>query len=166
MMMTRALLLGSCAVAAVALAGTLEKPSSGHSRAVPAGTDPRLLSAITKANTEFEVAMTKADTATIAAPYTPDAVFISPDGTSSKGRDRIEQLYRDRFAKSGPALEVRIESEQLMLDGDLAYERGRGFLARLENGKRAGDWARFLTIWQRQPDGDWKILRNVVLPDH
>jgi len=131
---------------------------------IPAGADPRLLSAIKKANTDFEVAMTKADTATIAEPYTPDAVFVSPDGTATNGRARIEQLYRDRFAKSGPAVEARIESEELMLGGNLAYERGRGELTRLENGKRVSDWARFLTIWQRQADGDWKIFRNVVLP--
>ncbi len=108
--------------------------------------------------------MTKADTATIAAPYTQDAVFVSPDGAATKGRIQIEQLYRDRFARLGPALESKIESQQLMLDGDFAYERGRGAVTRVEKGRRTTSWARFLTVWQRQPDGDWKIFRNVVLP--
>lgn len=98
------------------------------------------------------------------APYTEDAVFVKPDGTSIKGRAAIEQLYRDRFLKSGPALETKIESQQLMVDGDIAYERGRGLLARRVNNERVADWARFLTVWQRQADGDWKILRNIVLP--
>jgi uncharacterized protein (TIGR02246 family) len=163
-MMTRSLVFGLCALAALAVAGPTEKVPSGHTRMIPTGADPRLLSAITKANTDFEIAMTKADTASIAAPYTPDAVFVSPDGTATKGRARIEQLYRDRFAKSGPVLEARIESEQLMFEGGFAYERGRGALTRLEKARRVTDWARFLTIWQRQTDGDWKIFRNVVLP--
>jgi uncharacterized protein (TIGR02246 family) len=163
-MMTRSFALGLCALAALAVAGPTEKVPSGHTRMIPAGADSRLLSAITKVNTDFEVAMTKADTAPIAAPYTPDAVFVSPDGAATKGRAQIEQLYRDRFAKSGPALEARIESEELMLGGNLAYERGRGELTRFENGKRVSDRARFLTIWQRQADGDWKVFRNVVLP--
>jgi uncharacterized protein (TIGR02246 family) len=162
-MITRTLVSGLCALAALAVAGPTEEVPSGHTRMIPAGADPRLLSAITKANTDFEVAMTRADTASIAAPYTPDAVFVSPDGTATKGRAQIEQLYRDRFTKSEPALEARIESEQLMLDGGLAYERGRGALTRLENATRVTDWARFLTVWQRQSDGDWKIFR-VVLP--
>lgn len=131
---------------------------------VPPGADPRLLAAIRKANGEFEVAMTKADVASIVAPYTADAVFVLPDGTALKGRAQIELLYRDRFAKSGPALETRIESQQLMIDGDVAYERGRGSITRRVDGQRVTDWARFLTVWQRQPDGGWKILRNVVLP--
>jgi uncharacterized protein (TIGR02246 family) len=163
-MMKKSLGPGFFALAALTFASPTAKSPSEHTQRVQAQAEPRLLSAIKKANTDFEVAMTKADTATIAEPYTPDAVFVSPDGTATKGRARIEQLYRDRFAKSGPAVAARIESEELMLGGNLAYERGRGELTRLENGKRVSDWARFLTIWQRQADGDWKIFRNVVLP--
>src|ERR1700736_5000998 len=101
-MMTRSFVLGLCALAGLAVAGPREKAPSGRTRMGPPGADPRPLSAITKANTEFEVTMLKADTATIAAPYTPDAVFISPDGTATRGRAQIEKLYRDRFAKSSP----------------------------------------------------------------
>ncbi len=164
--MRNRLALGICALAAVALAfaGAAAKPAPERPRVSPAGADPRLLSAIAKANSEFEVAMTKSDTATIAAPYTADAVFVTPDGTATKGRAAIEDLYSDRFARSGPALESRIESQQLMLDGDVAYERGRGSITHLVNGKRMTDRARFLTVWQRQPDGGWKIFRNIVLP--
>ena len=109
--------LGVWALAGLAFAGSAppERP-----RAAPPGADPRLVAAVTKANTDFEVAMTKSDTASIVAPYTADAVFVGTDGTATKGRDRIEQLYRDRFEKSGPAVEARIESQELMLDRDLA----------------------------------------------
>jgi len=157
--MKKSFRLGFAALTVLAFAGPLLASEN-----TPAGADPRLLSAIKKANSEFEVAMTKADIASIVAPYTEDAVFVTPDGTSIKGRAAIEQLYRDRFAKSGPALASKIESQQLMVDGDIAYERGRGLLTRRVNNERVADWARFLTVWQRQADGDWKILRNIVLP--
>jgi uncharacterized protein (TIGR02246 family) len=153
-----------CAAASLAFAGAAAIMASEGPKIVPAGTDPKLLAAIKKANSDFEVAMTKADTASIAEPYTTDAVFVSTDGTVTKGRAQIEQLYRDRFARSVAALETRIESEELMLDGDLAYERGRGMIKlRVKDGRVPG-WARFLTVWQRQPRGEWKIFRNVVLP--
>lgn len=152
------------ALAALAFAGSTTLLSSEGPRIVPKGADPRLLAAIKKANSEFEVAMTKADTTSIAAPYTPTAVFVSIDGTPTRGRAQIEQLYRDRFAKSGPALESRIESQQVVLGGDFAYELGHGAITRREKGEKVTDWARFLTVWQRQPDGDWKIFRNIVLP--
>ena len=162
--MTKRVLLGFCAAGALAFAGLTTVIASEGTRVVPAGADPHLLAAVKKANSDFEIAMTKSDTATIAEPYTADAVFVSPDGTATKGRAAIEQLYRDRFAKSGPALETKIVSEELMLDGNLAYERGRGSIARRVREERVTDWARFLTVWQRQPDGVWKIFRNVVLP--
>jgi uncharacterized protein (TIGR02246 family) len=162
--MTKKVLLGFCAAGALVFAGSTTIIASEGPRVVPAGADPRLLAAVTKANSDFEVAMTKSDTAAIAEPYTADAVFVSPDGTSTKGRAAIEQLYRDRFAKSGPALETKIVSEELMLDGGFAYERGRGSITRRVREESVTDWARFLTVWQRQPDGAWKIFRNVVLP--
>ena len=154
----------SFAAGALAFAGSAAIIASQGSRALPAGADTRLLAALKKANSDFEIAMTKSDTATIAEPYTADAVFVTPDGTATRGRAAIEQLYRDRFAKSGPALETKIVSEELMLDGDFAYERGRGSITRRVREERVTDWARFLTVWQRQPDGAWKIFRNVVLP--
>ena len=162
--MTKRLALQFCAAASLAFAGAAAIVASEGPRIVPAGADPKLLAAIRKANSDFEVAMTKADTAAIAEPYTNDAVFVSADGTVTKGRPQIEQLYRDRFAKSGAALETRIESEELMLDGDLAYERGRGMIKLRVRHERVPNRARFLTVWQRQPGGDWKIFRNVVLP--
>jgi hypothetical protein len=51
-----------------------------------------------------------------------------------------------------------------MLDDDFGYERGRGSITRRVGEPRVTDWARFLTVWQCQLDGHWKILRNVVLP--
>jgi uncharacterized protein (TIGR02246 family) len=154
----------ACTLAALTLMALEPRPPESP-RIVPPGTDPRLVSAITKAGADFDVAMTKGDIAPIVAPYTQDAVFVSIDGTAFQGRAQIEQLYRDRFAKSGPVLESKIQSEEVMLDGDLAYERGRGAFTRVIDGKKTTDWARFLTIWQRQASGDWKILRNIVLPD-
>jgi hypothetical protein len=34
----------------------------------------------------------------------------------------------------------------------------------VQDGKLSVNGGCFLTVWQRQANGDWKILRNVVLP--
>lgn len=162
-MMKTIFAMGVCILAALALMASAPEPPESP-RIVPPGTDPRLISAITKAGSDFEVAMIKGDVAPIVEPYATDAVFVTTDGTVFRGLAEIKQLYRDRFAKGPPVLESKIESEEVMVDGDLAYERGRGAFTRVVDGKRVSDWARFLTIWQRQPNGDWKILRNIVLP--
>ena len=126
--------------------------------------DPKLDRAIEKANSEFVTAMKTGDAATIAAPYTDNASFITIDGACIQGRTKIEKMYEDRFARSGLARSAKINSKKLVIDGDLAYESGDGEIGLLKDGKLSINGGRFLTIWQRQANGDWKILRNVVLP--
>ena len=73
-------------------------------------------------------------------------------------------MYRDRFARSGPAHSTKINSKKLVVDNDLAYESGYGEIGLVKDGKLSINGGRFLTVWQRQTNGEWKILRNVVLP--
>jgi len=126
--------------------------------------DPKLDRAIERANSEFIVAMKTGDAATIAEPYTEDASFITLNGTCIQGRTEIEKMYRARFAASGLASSTKIQSKKLVVDGDLAYESGYGEIGFVKDGKLSINGGRFLTVWQRQANGDWKILRNVVLP--
>ena len=126
--------------------------------------DPKLDRAVEKANSEFIVAMKTGDAATIAAPYTEDASFITIDGHCIQGRTEIEKMYRDRFARAGLAHSTKIDSKKLVVDNDLAYESGYGEIGLLKDGKLSINGGRFLTVWQRQKNGDWKILRNIVLP--
>src|SRR6186713_763928 len=86
--------------------------------------DPKLDRAVEKANSEFIVAMKTGDAAAIAAPYAEDASFIMIDGACVQGRTEIEKMYRDRFARFGPARSTKIDSKRLVVDNDLAYESG------------------------------------------
>lgn len=126
--------------------------------------DPKLDRAVEKANSEFIIAMKTGDAATIAAPYADDASFITIDGACVQGRTEIEKMYRDRFARSGLARSTKINSKRLVVDNDLAYESGDGEIGLIKDGKPSINRGRFLTVWQRQKSGEWKILRNVVLP--
>jgi uncharacterized protein (TIGR02246 family) len=130
----------------------------------PSSGDPRLDRAIEKANSEWGVAMKAGEAAPIAAPYLEDAVFVGPDGSCTRGKAAIEAMYRERFSRSGKALATRIEPRRVSVDGALACEWGYGEVTSLADGKPAKRGGAYLTVWARQPDGDWKILRNVVLP--
>lgn len=104
------------------------------------------------------------DAATIAAPYANDAVFILADGTCIRGRAEIEKMYRAGFERGGVAASARIDSKKLVVDGNLAYESGYGEIGRIKDGKVATSGGRYLTVWQRAANGEWKIIRNIVLP--
>ena len=132
--------------------------------AVAANPDADLLGTVRKANAEWAEAMKTGDAAVIVAPYAEGAVFVLPDGTTLHGRTEIEKLYRDGFAKAGPVATTDIESRSVVRDGDLAYESGFAEVGAAKDGRTVSRGSRYVTVWQKQADGAWKILRNVVLP--
>jgi uncharacterized protein (TIGR02246 family) len=125
--------------------------------------DEQLDRSIEKANSDWAAAMKTGDSAVIAAPYAEDAVFVSIDGSCTKGRAEIEKLYKTRFARSGLAASTKIESRRVVIDGDLAYESGYGEIGWKTGGGTTVKGGRYLTVWRRQLD-QWKIIRNIVLP--
>lgn len=132
--------------------------------AIAARSEDALHAAVRKANGEWAAAMKTGDAAVIAAPYTDSAVFVLADGRSLQGRAAVERMYREGFQKGGPATSTTITSRSLVRDGDLAYESGYADVGVVRDGKPVTRGGRYLTVWQRQADGAWKILRNIVLP--
>jgi ketosteroid isomerase-like protein len=45
----------------------------------------------------------------------------------------------------------------------MIYEWGNGWLAFQKDGKRQVSSGPYFTVWRRDPDGGWQILRNLVL---
>ena len=133
-----------------------------HSSAAPSG-DAKLDSAIEKANSEFLTAVKTGDATTIAAPYAENGIFMMPDGSCIKGRAEIEKMYRTGFEKSGPPKSSTLDSKSVVLDGDMAYESGSADITVEKEGKPITRTSRYLTIWQKSTDGEWKIVRNIVL---
>jgi uncharacterized protein (TIGR02246 family) len=132
--------------------------------AAAAESDNVLETAVHKANAEWAEAMKTGDAAVIAAPYTDDAVFVLADGKCLQGRAAIEALYRDGFQKGALASATKIETKNLVRDGDFAYESGYADVSVVRQGKTVTKGGRYLTVWQAQANGAWKIVRNIVLP--
>jgi uncharacterized protein (TIGR02246 family) len=125
--------------------------------------DKKLDKAIAKANSDWAAAMKTGDSAIIAEPYWGDAVFVALDGSCTKGRVEIEKMYKTRFERSGLAVSTKIESRRVDIEGDLAYESGYGEVGTTKDGETTVNGGPYLTVWQRRT-GEWKILRNLVLP--
>jgi ketosteroid isomerase-like protein len=100
--------------------------------------------------------------ASIAATYTEDATDCGPTGDCIQGRTAIEQHMKDQFGKLGHAQSASVTSMGSVQQGNFVYEWGQA-VASFANGKKVVD--RYLTVWQRQPDGSWKIFRNMVIPN-
>lgn len=106
--------------------------------------------------------MKQGGVAPIIATYAPDAVDCSPAGDCLRGRAAIEQHMKDDLRKRGKAESARVNSIGSVRQGHFVYEWGQAE-AKFPDGESIVD--RYLTVWQEQADGTWKIFRNLVIPD-
>ncbi len=98
----------------------------------------------------------------ITATYTPDAVDCSPEGDCIRGRSAIEEHMKAEMAKRGKAESASVTSIGSVQQGHFVYEWGQA-AAHFSNGSKVVD--RYLTAWREEPNGTWKIFRNLVIPD-
>lgn len=120
---------------------------------------------IAKANKEWEAAIQTGDADALSRPYHEDGVFVAPDGNAVRGRAAIRAMYVGRAASKARIVAATIQSEGRVAAGpDEVYEWGSGWMfVQAADGTRSKRGGRYLTIWQRQPDGTWLITRNLAL---
>ena len=100
--------------------------------------------------------------ALIMATYAEDAVDCGSTGECVRGRVEIERHMKDQLSTLGRARSAEVHSWGSTEQGDFVYEWGKAE-AEFPDGKRLAE--SYLTAWQKQSDGSWKIFRNMVIPD-
>ena len=106
--------------------------------------------------------MKQGNVALISATYTPDAVDCSAEGDCIRGRTAIEKHMNDGLAKHGKADSASVTSIGSVQQGSFVYEWGQAE-AKFPDGSKVVD--RYLTAWHKEPEGVWKIFRNLVIPN-
>jgi ketosteroid isomerase-like protein len=102
------------------------------------------------------------DVKRIIATYTEDAVDCGPTGECLRGRVQIERQMTTQLASLGRARSAAVKTRGSTEQGSFVYEWGQAE-ATFGSGKKLAE--KYLTAWQKQPDGTWKIFRNMVIPD-
>lgn len=97
----------------------------------------------------------------IAETYSENAVDCNPNGECSRGRSAIEQHFKDVSRTLGPAQDAFAHTTGAVQEGEVVYEWGRAE-AGFASGRRM---ERYLTVWRREPDGRWRIFRNMVIAE-
>jgi len=116
---------------------------------------------INEGNQAWVSGMKSGDMAKIAATYTADAPDCGATGECLKGRAAIGAAMKARIAKMGRAASASVMSLGSVQRGDFVYEWGSATAAFADGKKIEGP---YLTVWEKQKDGSWKIFRNMALP--
>lgn len=132
--------------------------------AAPSASDAR--HAVDSMNTAMASAMARGDSKAISAMYASNAILDAPGAPLMSGADAISKNYDQMLSGvtlQGPA----IHTDDVMTGGDLVVENGTwSWTAQPKTGGKAqAQKGHYLTVWQRQPDGAWKIVRDYVTAD-
>ncbi len=116
--------------------------------------------AIEKLNAEFVDAYNRGEIAEIATGYTEDSAVLAPNQPAVRGKQAIETLFKGMIEEIGGT--ASIESVEVADAGDLAYQWATYSL----EGREQSDTGKFVEIYNRQPDGSWKIRLTIFNSDN
>ncbi|HMK31421.1 MAG TPA: SgcJ/EcaC family oxidoreductase [Terriglobales bacterium] len=93
------------------------------------------------------------------AAYATEAVYMPPHHAAVHGRDAIHEYLKGPLRHG--VRDLRYEVTFIKHSGDLAYDVGRYSMSLPEpSGVMRQDRGKYLTVWRRQADGNWKIVAD------
>lgn len=129
-----------------------------------AGQTPSTMATITRQeieriNQEHVDRYNQDDVAGFTEVYTEDAVLYPPGQPAIEGRQAIQQFWQGGHDQAG-IRDVNLTTEEFQAMGDQAWEVGTADYTTNE-GPVSG---RYMVIWQRGPDGEWRWHRDLMSP--
>lgn len=151
---------------ATVVAGLVAATSSGCKAGVPAPNPEAALAqdraAIDSVRTLYAATWRTGNAERLAALYTADALVLYPNQPAVAGQAAITTYFTAFFGEFRQDL-FELTSEEIQVAGAWAFDRGtvrwRGIPT--AGGAPVEDNGKYLVILQRQPDGSWRIARDM-----
>jgi len=168
--MPLALLASALLIGPALLAQSAGKPSTaqdtGRARLDTAAILTSARPDIDAANAAWLPGLRQRDARAIAAAYADSGLFIGADGSVTRGRDAVTRMYAARFPHLRPIRGGGVVQDGMTVLGPTRIaEWGHGWLD-LESERAGGPSVRsggtYLTLWEREADGHWRITRNLA----
>ena len=153
-------LAGACSAAGKPAGGD----SGGAMAAAPAMATPdpaAVRQSIDAANRAAMDGANKGDFASMLANYEAQALLMMPGAPAWKGSADIEKNLKAMVAETDVKDMVGI-TDDVVVSGDYAIETGHGSWKMGPKGKKlTEDKFKYVTVWHKQADGSWKIVRDI-----
>ena len=147
-------------LAIVTVACSSNTPSAGGASGVSSDT-ASARATIEAANAKFIEAFKRGDKAGLTANYADDAIVMMPNEEAWRGRAGLDKGFGG-FLSQMSFKDGTVTTSDVMVAGDLAVETGTfAWTLQPKSGPEIKDKGKYLTVWKRQADGVWKIVRDI-----
>jgi len=147
--------------AACAPKGETPVKDSAATAASPVADVAAVRQTIEQANNKFADAMMRGDSAGLVANYADDVVDMNPARPGWGGRGEMGAGF-GKMVQSQKVTDYKYNIANVNVTGDYAIETGSfEFTATPKGGKPMPVKGKYLTVWKKQADGSWKIVRDI-----
>ena len=125
--------------------------------AKPAQEDDADIAAVKEVHNQYAAAVIAGDVDAWVSLWSDDGVRMAPDAPTFFGKEEIRASVEDGFDLF--SMQMTIDFAEVVVSGDWAFARGpyTHMLTPKAGGKTSSFVGKYLTIFQRQADGSWKI---------
>ncbi len=124
-------------------------------------TPARVIEAVNALLAEHVAAVNSGDVSANLAGFTEDIIYLPPDLPPVRGKPALESFVRSFFDSFDA--EIKMAPEETVVAGDWVFQWGTitGAFRPLEGGDGTSLEGKYMYLYQRQPDGSWKIARDI-----
>lgn len=123
--------------------------------------------AIAKGNAQWCEAWEKGKPEMVVELFAEDGKLLLSSGKVIKGHEQLLALYQNAMKGVGTDIKnikVSVTTLNAWLDGELVYETGKYIYDYVENGKPVVEAGKYVTIWKKQKDGNWRLIMDMGVP--
>ena len=94
--------------------------------------------------------------------YSGDAIVLPTNAPAATTKEAIRNTWKDLLASPGLAINWKTTKVEVAKSGDIAYTIGTYKLTMNDaSGKPANDRGKYLEVWEKQADGNWKCAADM-----
>ena len=121
---------------------------------------------IDAANNNWVPALEKGDIDSACSAFTDDALIVSADGKVTNGIAAYEAALKTRMDAGMKITGGKVVSSGAEPVAGQIVEWGSSLLTVSDKNGAHNGGGYYLAVWAKQPDGHWKIIRNIGLGAH
>jgi len=134
--------------------------------AVAAQTNSKAAEAIRKTDQAWMAAYASKDVEKSASFMAPDGAMYAPNAPAAQGLEAVKNMAAGMFKMPDVKLSWAPTLVEAAKSGDLGVSSGTyEFSFKDPSGKVVHDKGKYVTVWKKQADGSWKVLRDIFNSD-